>query len=95
MNRRALLMLLVALGSAMGPLEKNHDAIDEGMSAYEQGDYERALSAFDRAEKDKGSDARVHYNRGLALHKLNRNDEAKTALTRALELDRGDRRSGG
>lgn len=89
MKRRGLLVIVVALGSAMGPLEKNHEAIDEGMTAYEQGDYERALSAFDRAEKDKGSDARVHYNRGLALHKLNRNDEAKQALNRALELDRG------
>jgi hypothetical protein len=89
MKRHFMLGLLVALGSAMGPLEKNHDAIDEGMTAYERGDYERALEAFDRAEKDKGSDARVHYNRGLALHKLRRNGEAKQALNRALELDRG------
>jgi hypothetical protein len=85
---RALALLALVFGSAMGPLEKNHDAIDEGMRAYEAGEYERALEAFDRAQKDKGADPRVHYNRGLALHKLNRTDEAKQAFGRALELDR-------
>lgn len=85
---RARLLPLVLLLSAMGPLEKNHDAIDEGMAAYEAGDYERALRHFDQAQQDKGADPRVHYNRGLALHKLGRNDEAKQALGRALELDR-------
>ncbi|MER2561275.1 MAG: tetratricopeptide repeat protein [Myxococcaceae bacterium] len=89
MKRLLLFTLVFTFGSAMGPLEKNQDDVDEGMTAYEQGDYERALQAFDRAEKAKGSDPRVHYNRGLALHKLNRTDDAKAAFNRALELDRG------
>ncbi len=89
MKRLLLFTLVFTFGSAMGPLEKNQDDVDEGMSAYEQGDYERALQAFERAEKVKSADPRVHYNRGLALHKLNRTDDAKAAFNRALELDRG------
>ncbi len=84
----ALVLLWSSAAFAFSPLEKNLDAVDEGMQAYEQGDFERALEAFDRAQKEKGTDPRVAYNRGLALHKLGRADEAKQAFTRALELDR-------
>jgi hypothetical protein len=86
--KRLWLVLPLVLAQAMGPLEKNQDDVGEGMAAYEAGDYERALSAFERAQKEHGSDPRVHYNRGLALHRLGRTDDAKAALTRAKELDR-------
>ena len=87
--RAALLSLLVAAPVfAMGPFEKNHPLVDEGTTAYENGEYERALEKFDAAGKDRPADARVQYNRGLALHKLGRNGEARQALTHAEELDR-------
>jgi hypothetical protein len=86
--RRTWLALALVLGSAMGPLEKNQDDVGEGMAAYEAGDYERALTAFERAQKEHGTDPRVHYNKGLVLHRLGRTDEAKAAFGRAQELDR-------
>jgi hypothetical protein len=80
-------LLAPALGWAMGPFEKNHPLVDEGISAYERGEFDQALEKFDAASKERPHDARVQYNRGLALHKLGRNDEARSALNRALELD--------
>ncbi|MEW5743736.1 MAG: tetratricopeptide repeat protein, partial [Myxococcota bacterium] len=87
--RSVLLAALVApaLALAMGPFEKNHPLVDEGTSAYERQEFDKALEKFDAAQKERPQDPRVQYNRGLALHKLGRNDEARAALNRALELD--------
>lgn len=90
MSARALVAaawLVPALAFAMSPFEKNHPLVDEGTRAYENQQFEEALSKFEAAAKDRPQDARVHYNRGLALHKLGRNDDAKAAFTRALEAD--------
>ncbi len=85
---RRLHLVLAVLLTAMGPLEKNQDDVADGMTAYENGNFEQAVQAFERAEKLRPTDARVHYDKGLALHKLGRTDEAKQSLNRALELDR-------
>ncbi len=83
-----LLSLFASDAQAAGPLERNHPEIAAGTDAYEAGRFEEALLHYDAALKEKPSDPRAHYNRGLALHKLQRNDEAKQALQQALELDR-------
>ena len=83
-----LAILLSVPALAMGPFEKNHPLVDEGTTAYDSGDYDKALEKFDAAGKERPTDPRVHYNRGLALHKLNRNPEAREALAHAEELDR-------
>ena len=87
---RALLLasvLVPGLALAMSPFEKNHPLVDEGTRAYENQQFEDALSKFDAAAQERPQDARVQYDRGLALHKLGRNDEARAAFNRALELD--------
>ncbi|MFZ5443669.1 MAG: VWA domain-containing protein, partial [Myxococcota bacterium] len=73
---------------AAGPFEKNHPAVQKGTTAFEAQKFDEALEHYDAALKERPTDARVHYDRGLALHKLNRNDEAKQAFQQALELDR-------
>lgn len=87
--RSTVLALLVApaLAFALGPFEKNHPQVDEGTRAYESQQFDAALEKFDAAAKERPQDARVQYDRGLALHKLGRNEEARAALHRALELD--------
>jgi len=79
--------LVAATASAMGPLEKNHPLVEEGTQLFEAGEFEKALEKYDGAALERPRDARVQYNRGLCLHKLGRQDEAKAALTRAAELD--------
>ena len=88
----AAVVLLALFGAgdanAAGLLEKNHPRVEAGTDAYEAGRYDEALAHYDSALKDKPTDARVQYNRGLTLHKLGRNDDAKAAFSAALELDR-------
>jgi len=93
------LALFVVLGTAArveasGPFEKNHPEVARGTEAWDAQKFDEALTHYDAALKEKPADARVQYNRGLALHKLNRNDEAKQALQSALELDRSGELAG-
>jgi len=73
---------------AMGPLERNHPAVEEGMDAYQEGRFEDALSAFDQAQAELPDRPLVQLNRGDALYKLGRMDEARQAYQKAVELDR-------
>lgn len=51
-------------------------AVAEGNRLYAAADYEGALAAYDRAAEIDGQSPAIAYNRGLALHRLTRYDEA-------------------
>ena len=89
-SKLALLAIVVLAGQAdaAGPLEKNHPEVELGTAAYDAQKFEEALTHYDAALKEKPSDPRVQYDRGLALYKLGRHDEAKAAFQAALDLDR-------
>lgn len=84
----ALLALVASAAFSMGPLEKNHPLVEAGTQAFDRGDFAQALEKYDAAAAERPQDARIQYNRGLALHKLGRQEEAQAALQRANELDR-------
>jgi tetratricopeptide (TPR) repeat protein len=86
----AFLLAVVRPAWSMGLLEKNHPRVDEGRKAYERGQYQQALEAFDRAKQELPGSAAVEYNRGNALYKLNRHEEAAAAYKRATEMNRGE-----
>jgi hypothetical protein len=87
--------LVVALAlpgkaSALGPLEKDHPLVEKGREAYTAGRFEDALAAFEEARKERPDDPAVEFNRGDALAKLGRVDEAKAAFQRVAESNRPD-----
>ena len=99
MIRHGLLWVALACGSAvmgsgkaraMGPFEKNHPTVEQGRKAYEQGDYAEALRQFDAAAKELPGSASLEFNRGNALFKLGRMEDANQAYHRALETPRSD-----
>ena len=74
--------------SALGPFEANPPAVDRGLKAYDDGRYEDALREFTAAEKEAPGHPALEYDRGNALYRLGRYDEAREAYRRALELVR-------
>jgi hypothetical protein len=60
------------------------------MRAYERGSYDLALKAFDGAKKDLPASASVEFNRGNALFKLGRKEEAQEAYSQVTQTDRTD-----
>ena len=86
MARPAHLLVLVAVlgvacSSSAGRL------IADGNRAYDRGDYEAALEAYLRAGVRAPERAEPHANAGLALHQLERYEEATTETARALPGD--------
>ncbi|MGH1341962.1 MAG: tetratricopeptide repeat protein [Nannocystales bacterium] len=59
--------------------------IDAGVAAYEAEDFESALERFDAAKERLGERPEVGFDRGLALLRLDKLDEARRAFERATE----------
>lgn len=85
--------LVVSSGAwALGPFEKNHPLVQKGIDAYEAGRYEESLQAFEEAKKELPQSPALEFNRGNALYKLGRKDEAKEAYHHVTEAGKGDLR---
>lgn len=79
--------LLPSVAGAAGLLEKEHPLIQQGRRAYDSGRFDEALSAFDQAKKERPNDPAVEFNRGDALTKLGRYDEAKQAFQAVVDAN--------
>jgi len=89
----ALGMLGAGPALALGPLERNQPQVAAGLKAYDQGRYDDALREFDAARKELPGSAALEYDRGNALYRLGRFDEARSAYQRAAEMAPGELRA--
>jgi tetratricopeptide (TPR) repeat protein len=76
--------------SALGPLERNPPQVSVGLKAYDEGRYEDALRAFEAAQKQLPDSAALEYNKGNALYRLQRLDEARETYQHASEMKPGE-----
>jgi tetratricopeptide (TPR) repeat protein len=95
MSRRLLLPLcVVLLGSIAGlegPVASSPEALyDQGNTAYEEGRFDDAVSAYEQILQYGLRDPRVHYNLGNALFKAGHLGRAILHYERTLRLDPTD-----
>ncbi len=81
----ALLAVLWALPARAAPIDDAKQAFAEGKAAFERGDYERALSAYQRANTILPA-PNLYYNIGATYERLGRYQEAALAFDKYFEL---------
>jgi hypothetical protein len=81
----AVLVLLSALPARAAPIDDAKKAFAEGKAAFERGDYERALSAYQRANMILPA-PNLYYNIGATYERLGRYQEAALAFDKFFEL---------
>ncbi len=93
-RRRAVVPAVALLGLVLLPAcaTRAHELNGEGKTAYEQGDYSRAISLFYDALSERPTDPDIALNLAAALDRDGRFEEAAQAARRALlSPDDGDR----
>lgn len=81
----ALFVLLFALSAAAAPIDDAKTAFAEGKAAFERGDYETALTAYQRANMILPA-PNLYYNIGATYERLGRYQEAALAFDKYFEM---------
>ncbi|HTM57463.1 MAG TPA: tetratricopeptide repeat protein [Candidatus Udaeobacter sp.] len=74
--------------AALDPAVRGQALIDAGNQAFRTGDYRLAARRYAAAAVEKPDDAAAYYGLGMALAKLGRDEDARSAYARARELAR-------
>lgn len=80
-----VLLLLPVLGGGFDPLRVRNAAVERGNAALAAGRAKDALAAYDEALAEQPDAQGIHYNRGVALHRLGQREAARQALLRATQ----------
>ena len=67
-------------------LMREHDCVKYGDLRDSQGDYEKALSAYNSALRIDPGDADVWFDKGLTLKKMGKISEANSCIEKAINL---------
>src|SRR6478672_9346160 len=81
----AVLLLLTALPARAAPIDDAKKAFAEGKAAFERGDYEAALAAYQRANMILPA-PNLYYNIGATYERLGRYQEAALAFDKYFEM---------
>lgn len=79
-----LTVLLCGSAAAAGLFERKVEVVEEGNRAFAEQHYQQALESYERAEQQLVQQPRIHFDRGGALFKLGRHQEAREAYLRAM-----------
>jgi tetratricopeptide (TPR) repeat protein len=80
-------LFLSAPAWASDPFAREFDRVEKGNRQYGRQHFDRALELYEQAEQEVVREPRVHFNRGAALFKLGRPQEAREAYLRASGIE--------
>lgn len=80
------LAVLVAASAFRARADNIHSQNSKANSLYKKGEYEKALELYDKAALEAPAEKRLQANRGNALQRMGKLDEAEEAYQRSLEL---------
>ena len=80
LNKILLLTLCLPVLYGFDPFSTSNANIEQGNVKLKAGKIKEALELYDKASKDLPDEPGVHYNRGIALHRLGKFKEARDAL---------------
>jgi hypothetical protein len=84
---RAVVAFAIAANMATAAAGQSTRAEQVAVQALKDGDGERAATAYAEALQHSPRDPRLHFGAGVAAHLRGRDDEARTLLQRALDLE--------
>jgi tetratricopeptide (TPR) repeat protein len=67
-------------------LKRQHDCVEHGDLRDSQGEFEKAIKAYDRALRIIPEDADVLFNKGQTLQKMGRLGEAQKCYEQAIRM---------
>ena len=70
-------------------LKRQHDCVEHGDLRDSQGEFEKAIKAYDRALKIIPEDADVLFNKGQTMQKMGRLVEAQKCYEQAIRMYTG------
>lgn len=73
--------------TSVGASRAARNLLAQGNVEYRQLHYQKSLAKYDEAIKEDGSYGVAHNNRGLALHKLGKLEDAEAAILKAIQSD--------
>jgi Ca-activated chloride channel family protein len=80
----AVLAALVPGAARAGLLEGNHPKVQQGTEAFQKGDWEGALKAYEEAQRELPNSPELMYDLGDVYMKLKRTDDARRSYEAAL-----------
>ncbi|MBQ3710429.1 MAG: tetratricopeptide repeat protein [Bacteroidales bacterium] len=87
--KKIAFLLMVAMVSMAG-MAQGHDWIEEGNAAYNEGNYDQALTCYNSIVEAGMESATLYYNMGNTYYKMKDYPHAILYYEKALKLDPGD-----
>lgn len=90
MNKIKVLMAILLMATCVGMAQETNDWFEGGNAAYNEGNYEQALTMYENIVESGMESAALYYNMGNTYYKMKEYPHAILYYEKALKLDPGN-----